>query len=174
MLFIYFSIWNDKVATRDWFKLLIVAYDQPSRTWKYGNQTWPATQADLWVASPEAQPASPWAGITARMSGLHELYLTAPSAGQHVSFCCLHRWQGGSLGCIVWIWQLSAPRDLSERCSASPTCGRPGRAPHTRPSGSMELLAQMESCRKLNVTDICQGGRHWRCPRHVIFCAFCF
>lgn len=117
--------------------------------------------------SPEAITASPCAG-SVRISRLHELYLTAPSEGQHVSFCCLHCWQGGSLGHIVWVWQLSAPRHLSEHCSASPTCRRLGRAPHTCLSGRMELLEQMERRRKLKVTDICQGGWHWRLLRHVI------
>lgn len=107
-------------------------------------------------------------GISVGMPRLHELSLTAPLAHQHVSFCCLHHWQGCSLGHIVWIWQLSAPRHLSQRCSASPTCGRPGCEPHTRPSGRMELLEQMERRRKLKVTDVCQGGWHWRCPRHVV------
>lgn len=120
--------------------------------------------------SPDALTASPCAAFSTsvRMSRLHELYLTAASVGQHVSFCCLHRWQGGSLGHIVWLWQLSAPRHLSEHCSASPTCGHPGRAPHTCLSGRMELLEQMEHRRKLKVTDVCQGGWHWRHPRHVV------
>lgn len=118
--------------------------------------------------SPEAITASPCAGISVRLPRLHELYLTAPLVHQHVSFCYLCCWQGGSLGHIVWVWQLSAPWHLSERCSASPTCGRPGCATHTRPSGRMELLEQMERRRKLKVTDICQGEWHWRRLRHVV------
>lgn len=39
---------------------------------------------------------------------------------------------------------------------------------NARPSGRMELLEQMERCRKLIVTDVCQGGWHWRHPRHVV------
>lgn len=53
---------------------------------------------------------------------------------------------------------------------------------NARPSGRMEPLEQMERCRKLKVTDVCQGGWHWRRPRRVVIlitlklvaCVACF
>lgn len=150
---------------------------QPLWTSKYGHRTRPMTQADrrfpltwsinglslCWQRCWRTQAA--WAGSDSTISGSACLLLLfTPLIG------------GGSLGHIVWVWQLSAPRHLSEHRSASPTCRRPGRAPHTRPSGRMELLEQMEHRRKLKVTDVCQGGWHWRRPRHLKLVAFfvCF
>lgn len=37
--------------------------------------------------------------------------------GSNSFLCCPPHWQGGSLGFIVWVWQLSAPWHLSACCS---------------------------------------------------------
>lgn len=60
--------------------------------------------------------------------------------GSNSFLCCPPHWQGGSLGCIVWVWQLSAPWHLSACCSPRGAYRCRGCALHICLSEKIELF----------------------------------
>lgn len=77
--------------------------------------------------------------------------------GSNSLLCCPPHWQGGSLGCIVWVWQLSAPWHLSACCSPRGTYRCWGCALHICLSGKIELFLSrwnMHHARKFKVMEI--------------------
>lgn len=88
--------------------------------------------------------------------------------GSNSLLCCPPHWQGGSLGCFVWVWQLSAPWHLSACCSPRGTYRCRGCALHICLSGKIELFLSrwnMHHARKFRVMEIHTGVAHWRCLR---------